>query len=89
MMRFMDMQDNILTKADHCQYGLIVGYAVRQALSKKPTEFLTNSPCIAFQLRRTCGEAHTQIRGMHVHSEVPHSSPKSTHQLCATPYAVA
>ena len=70
MRRLIQMQDSIPTKADQCQYGLLVEDAVGKALSKKPTTCLTNSPCIASKLRRTCEGAHTHIpmEGMPVYS---------------------
>ena len=65
MQKLMKMQDAILTKAGQCQYGLIVEDMKGQALAKKPTEFLTNSPCIASQLRRTCEGTHTHLNHRH------------------------
>ena len=65
MQKLMKMQDAMLTKADQCQYGLIVEDMKGQALAKKPTKFLTNSPCIASQLRRTCEGTHTHPNHRH------------------------
>ena len=65
MQRLMRMQDAILTKADQCQYGLLVEDKLGIALSRKPTKFLTNSPCIASKLRATCEGAHTHPGARH------------------------
>ena len=61
----MGMQDAILTKADQCQYSLIVEDMKGQALAKKLTKSQTNSRCIASQLRRTCEGAHTHSNHRH------------------------
>ena len=55
---------------DQCQYGLKSRDEQGEGLAKKPTGFMTNSPCIVFELRRRCSNRvgyqlrrHVQLQG--------------------------
>ena len=66
MIRVPTMQDNLLSRADQCQYGLVFEDKMGKALAKKPSDFLTNLPCIAPQLRRRCEGSGTHEGKRHV-----------------------
>lgn len=44
----------VAVTADQCAYGLTTQGPHGNALAQKPTKFMTNFPCIASELRRTC-----------------------------------
>ena len=58
-------ESNILATIDQCQYGLWVLDKDGWAVAKKPTKFMTNSPCIAAQLQKRCPGKESHEKGRH------------------------
>ena len=65
MKRLMKKEKSILAKIDQCQYGLWVKDKEGWAASKKPTKILTNSVCIANQMKRRCPGKHAHANERH------------------------
>ena len=58
-----------MTSADQCAYGLVTKGPDVYAFAQKPTKFMTNSPCIAEELRRSC--PNRQPHGRRTHGHIP------------------
>ena len=56
---------SILTRLDQCQQGLWIKNKEGWLLAKKPTEILTNSPCVAQQLAGRRPGKHSHSDGRH------------------------
>lgn len=65
MRRLPRAQGSILSKADQCQYGPLVGDKHGKAPAKKHTSSLANSPCIASRPRKKCEGSHAHPEGRH------------------------
>ena len=65
MQKMIRKEKNILTQLDQCRYGLWIKDKHGKVLAKKPTKFLTNSPCIAEQLARRCTGVERHPGGRH------------------------
>ena len=86
MIRMIRKEKNILARIDQCRYGLWVKDKLGGALAKKPTKFLTNSPCVAEQLMKRCmgKETHKHQR----HASLVHGRAKQA-QIYPKPLCVA
>ena len=55
-----------ITSADQCAYGLTTTGPDGEAPAQKPTKFMTNSPCIAEELKRKCPNRSSRMTHNHM-----------------------
>ena len=65
MQAFSKQDHNNLTRTDQCQYGIWIEDTEGWTEAMKPTKFLTNSSCIAEQLRLRCAGERSHATGTH------------------------
>ena len=56
------MPGNITTKINMCAYGMQIPDGNGNTFVYKPTQFATNSPCIAARLNRKCDKSHNHAQ---------------------------
>ena len=64
--RILGKHGVIKVKADQCQYGLLSRDIMGVGMVRKATGFMTNSPCVAMQLRKRCPNRSGKIQHKHV-----------------------
>ena len=65
MLKLMNRIDAYRVTADMCCFGMESYDNEGAGKAKKPTDFITNCPCIASALERRCNGEHRHVRLLH------------------------